>query len=241
MPDFTRIYARQEYMTPGAADTVELVAETVQPKERTLLLDVASGKGEAAATLAGRYACRIITVDLYDPFVQYAAAKFWHFNLRDLIAQVRGDGTQLPVRDAAFDAAYCIGAPSIVGLDPALREMARAVKPGGYVIVSDAVWHTKPDAPLGSEWRWVAQSTAVSVDDYAGHIEAAGLRVERTVVFPRSAWEDYFRPMLQVAEEARTSQPADPFLADEIDETVALERRAVESFLDYAAFIALKH
>ena len=31
MPDYSRIYARQEYLTPGAAETVELIAEVVQP------------------------------------------------------------------------------------------------------------------------------------------------------------------------------------------------------------------
>ena len=45
MPDYSRIYARQEYLTPGAAETVEIIAETVQPTETSLLLDVACGKG----------------------------------------------------------------------------------------------------------------------------------------------------------------------------------------------------
>jgi hypothetical protein len=30
----------------------------------------------------------------------------------------------------------------------------------------------------------------------------------------------------------------DPFFADEVDATVALERRAVEMYLDYATFVA---
>src|SRR5437899_4443054 len=64
MADFARIYARQERLTPGAAETVEIIAQTVQPTERSLLLDVACGKGEAAATLAGRFACRILAVEV---------------------------------------------------------------------------------------------------------------------------------------------------------------------------------
>ena len=144
MPDYARIYARQEYMTPGAAETVEIIAETVQPTEDTWLLDVASGKGEAAATLAGRFGCRIACIEPYDAFVHIATSKFWFFNLRDLAGVLRADGKRLPVRDGPFDAAYCIGAPSIVGLDDCLREMARAVKPGGWVTASDVVWRTQP-------------------------------------------------------------------------------------------------
>ncbi len=241
MPDFLRHYARQEYLTPGAAETVEMIAEAVQPGEQSLLLDVACGKGEAAATLAGRFACRVLAVDLYDPFIHYAAAKAWFFNLRDLVTVVRADGKQLPVRDGAFDAAYCIGAPSIVGMKHCLRELARAVKPDGHVVVSDIVWRTKPPQPLGSEWRWLAYSEPkLSAQEYAALVESAGLRVERTHVHPRSAWEEYWRPMLEVAQEAKTAQPADIAFADDIESGDALERRAVDAFIDYATFVARK-
>lgn len=241
MPDFPRIYSRQEYLTPGAPATVEIIAETVRPDERTWLLDLAAGKGEAAATLAARYACRIVAIDLYDPFIHYAAAKFWHFNLRDLVVVVRASGRSLPVRDDAVDAAYCIGAPSIVGLDPSLGELARVTRPGGHVVVSDIVWRTQPGAPLGREWRWLASAEPkLSGAEYAAAIERAGLTVERTYAHPASDWEEYWRPMLEVAEEAKTAQPADIFLADEIESGVAIERRAVETYIDYVTFVACK-
>src|SRR3990172_3697789 len=105
MTDFLRHYAKQEYLTPGAAETVDLIADAARPDGHSLLLDVACGKLEAACTLAGRFACRIVAVDIYDPFIHYAAAKTWFFNLRDLIAVVRADGKRLPLRSAAFDAA----------------------------------------------------------------------------------------------------------------------------------------
>jgi len=241
MGDPSAIYAKQEYLTPGAAETVEMIAEVVRPGEETLLLDVASGKGEAACHLATHYGCRVVAVDLFDPFIHYAAAKAWFFNLRDLVSVTRASGRRLPVRDGAFDAGYCIGAPSIVGLAPCLRELARAVRPGGWVIVSDAVWRAKPEGPLGPEWRWWAGDTPqVSIDEYAAVVTDAGLSIERTHVHAASAWEEYFRPMLELAHEARTKQPADPFLADDIESAVALDRRAQEMYVDYATFVARK-
>ena len=77
MADFARIYARQEYMTPGAAETVAIIAETVRPDESTQLLEVAAGKGEASATLASQFGCKIVAVEPYDAFVHIATAKFW--------------------------------------------------------------------------------------------------------------------------------------------------------------------
>lgn len=238
MPDYSRIYAHQEYLTPGAAETVELIADTVQPNERSLLLDVACGKGEAASTLAGRFACRIAAVEMFDAFIHHTAAKAWFYNLRDLITVLRADGRRLPVRDGTFDAAYCIGAPSIVGLEECLSELARAVKPAGHVIVSDIVWRARPETPLGDEWGWIANVDPISAHEYAAAIEAAGLRVERTHVHEHMVWEEYWGPMLQVAQSAKTSQPADIFFADDVESAVDLERRAVEEYIDYATFIA---
>jgi SAM-dependent methyltransferase len=238
MPDYARIYAKQEYMTPGAPTTVEIITETVKPDENTLLLDLGAGKGEAAATLASHYACRIVAIEPYDAFVHIATAKFWFYNLRDLASVVRANGRRLPVRDDAVDASYCIGGPSIVGLDPALRELARVTRPGGCVIVSDIVWRAKPGEPLGADWKWLAGVDQISADEYATHIQAGGLGVERMHIHPRSDWEEYFAPMLQVAKDARSGEAVDPFFADEVEETVALERRAVEAYLDYATFVA---
>ncbi len=240
MPDFSRIYARQDYLTPGAAETVEIIAETIQPTERTILVDVACGKGEAAATLAARFACRIAAIELFDPFIHHTAAKTWFYNLRDLITILRADGRHLPLRTGVSDAAYCIGAPSIVGLEECLRELTRVTRPGGHVIVSDIVWRAKPEAPLTEEWKWLARTDPISLDEYAAAIEATGLRTEHKHVHDRTVWEDYWRPMLAVANEAKTSQPADIAFADDVESGVELERRAVEAWLDYATFVARK-
>ena len=240
MTDYARIYAKQEYLTPGAAETVELIAKAVNPGESALLLDVAAGKGEAACSLASRFACRVLAVDLYDPFIQYAAAKAWHWNLGDLVSVLRADGSHLPVADAVCEAAYCIGGPSIVGPEPCLTELARAVKPGGHVIVSDIVWRRKPDGALGPEWGVVAEiSPRLSRDEYTALIAAQGLAVSRVHIHERSAWEEYFRPMADVAREARASgDPDDLALAQEIERDIAVEGRAADAFLDYVTFLA---
>jgi ubiquinone/menaquinone biosynthesis C-methylase UbiE len=237
LPDFTRVYARQEYLTPGAAQTVRMIAERVQPDEDTWLLDMGSGKGEAAATLAGEFGCRILAVERNEPFIHYSAAKFWHFNLRDLVTVLRANGRKLPVRDSTIDAAYCIGGPSIVGLERALGELARATRPGGWVICSDICWRSQPGA-LGKEWDWLATVQQTTAGEYQELLKAAGLTVEDVYTHPREDWEEYFRPMLAVADEAKTTQPADVFLADEIESQVALERRAADAYLDYVTFVA---
>lgn len=237
MPDYARIYAQQEYLTPGAAETVAWLAEAARPDAWSRLLEVACGKGEAACTLAARTGCRLLAVDQYVPFLEHTARKATERGLDALVAPVHADGRQLPVADATFDAAYCIGAPSIVGLEPGLRELRRAVHPGGVVAVSDVVWREKPVGPLGQDWKWVAQQQPqIDADEYAAVIAACGLTVEQVHVHPRSAWDDYHRPMAAVAADARAQ--GDIAFADEVEEDLVLEQRALDAFWDYATFIA---
>ena len=86
----------------------------------------------------------------------------------------------------------------------------------------------------------VAQiSPRLSQDEYAALIAAQGLVVSQVHIHERSAWEEYFRPMADVAREARASgDPEDLALAQEIERDIAIEGRAADAFLDYATFLA---
>ena len=73
---------------------------------------------------------------------------------------VLGEAEDLPVRDDSFDACLSIGAFNYFN-DPekALREMARAVKPGGTIVISDEVpdltnqlWFHKVGLPGLDRW-----------------------------------------------------------------------------------------
>jgi len=236
-PDrFSRIYARQEYLTPGAAETVALFAEAARPDASARILEVACGKAEAACTLAARFGCRVLAVDRHEPFLRYDAAKVRDRDLAHRVSLVRADGRRLPVPDASLDGGYCIGAPSIVGLEDCLRELRSAVHPGGAVAVSDIVWRVKPDGPLGPEWSWVArQEPQIDADEYAAAIASCGLRVERVHIHPRSAWDDYYAPMAATAAAERAA--GDAAFADGVERGIAVERRALDAFWDYATFI----
>ena len=96
-----------------------------------------------------------------------------------LLPSVRRPGCPVD-GDAAFDAGYCIGRHSIVGLEPCLRELRCAVRPGGVVVVSDLYWRRRPGRPLGPQWGWVAEVTdRRSLDEYRRALERAGVALER--------------------------------------------------------------
>ncbi len=98
------------------------------------LLDVAVGDGVYLPWLPESW--KVVGVDVSR--VQLSACKK-RAQGRD-VRLVLGEAEDLPVSDGGFDAAISIGAFNYFN-DPekALREMVRAVKPGGVVVISDEV------------------------------------------------------------------------------------------------------
>jgi ubiquinone/menaquinone biosynthesis C-methylase UbiE len=230
------MYAKQDHMTPGAAQTVDIITDSVPFGGAPRLLEMASGKGAAAATLASRHICRIVCVEPHGSFVRQSVDRFSRLGLRG-VRVVQGDGRRLPIRNGVMDAAYCIGAPSIVGLRPALTELTRVVHPGARVIVSDITWREQP-GPLGREWGWAAAAAQTSTEQYVDELTSVGLLVDRVVVHGRDAWDEYWQPLRLVADEARSA--GDLAFADETQQLIDVERRAVNAWLDYTTFIAVR-
>lgn len=237
MTDWARTYARQDYLTPGAAETVDMFARRARPDETMRVLDVAPGKGEAAISLAERFGCQAIGLDAYAEFVELARTRSRARAADGLVSFVRGDGQRLPFRAGAFDGAMCIGGPSIVGAEGCLGELARVVRPRGVVVVSDLVWRVGNHVVLGPEYGWLAEyDYRVSVDDWAVLMAACGLALEETVILGLDAWDAYHDPMLEVAAEARKA--GDHAFADEVVKSVLPERLAAEQgVFEYAVFV----
>lgn len=126
-------YLRYSF-TMGTEQEVAFLAETLGLSRGQRVLDVGCGPGRHATELARR-GIEVIGVDISQRFVELA--------VQDAPAGasfVRGDARVLPVAAESFDVAWslCQGGFGLVGDDdPAvLDEMARAVRPGGAVVVS---------------------------------------------------------------------------------------------------------
>ena len=235
MPDdrVWKIYAGQEFLTPGARETIDVVSTLVPSSGCPRILDVAYGKDAGAMLLAERHDCSLLGVDTHT-FAAEVARRAAARGLAGRVAFVIGDGGRLPVRDAAFDVAMCIGAPSIVGTERCLAEMARALRPGGALVVSDWVWARKPvppeAIPLGVDIE------PLTLDEYADIVRGAGLDVVSADPLPQSAWDAYYEP-LRVAIAALRAERL-----DDVPQPIEDELRVYDSGLGpewwrYAVFV----
>jgi ubiquinone/menaquinone biosynthesis C-methylase UbiE len=132
------------------ADVIDALAAHAEVGSATAVVDVGTGTGFVATGLAGR-AVTVIGVDNSPAMLAVANENLAALTLRNVVL-VESDLDALPLPDDSVDAAVANmvlhHAP-----DPAvmLAEMARVVRPGGKVAITDAVEHTH-------EWMRVEQA-----------------------------------------------------------------------------------
>jgi demethylmenaquinone methyltransferase / 2-methoxy-6-polyprenyl-1,4-benzoquinol methylase len=101
------------------------------------LLDVATGTADLAIEAAQQHASvRVAGIDFVQAMMNRGLIKIAEKGLSDRVRLLRGDALALPFPDHSFDvAAIAFGIRNIPDRTRALREMGRAVVPGGQVMV----------------------------------------------------------------------------------------------------------
>jgi ubiquinone/menaquinone biosynthesis C-methylase UbiE len=123
------------------ADIIDALADRTQTGPATTVVDVGTGTGFVAAGLAGR-AARVFGVDNSPAMLAVARDNLAALDAANVVT-LEGDLDALPLGDDSVDVAVANmvlhHAP-----DPAvmLTEMARVVRPGGNIAITDAVEHS---------------------------------------------------------------------------------------------------
>lgn len=126
-----------EFHIRGRKATLEL-AEQMNLGELAHVLDIGSGLGGPARTLAEAYGCHVTGIDLTREFCEAAEALSKWVDLSDRVTFKQGDATNLPFDDDQFDAAMTIHvAMNIPAKDKMYQQARRVVKPGGIFAVYD--------------------------------------------------------------------------------------------------------
>ncbi|HET7488726.1 MAG TPA: methyltransferase domain-containing protein [Acidimicrobiales bacterium] len=168
---------------PGGLDLTRRLARSLDLRAGQRVLDVASGPGATAFLLAAELGVDVEGVDLGEQSVAGANAKAEANGMAGQVRFTVGDAERLPLGDASVDAVVCECAfCTFPDKATAAREMARVLKPGGRIGITDV---TLDPERLHEELRslagWVAcLADARPVAQYAELLGAAGLSVTLT-------------------------------------------------------------
>jgi ubiquinone/menaquinone biosynthesis C-methylase UbiE len=126
-----------EFHIRGRKATLEL-AQSLKLSTTSNVLDIGSGLGGPARTLAETFGCRVTGIDLTQAFCDAALTLSEWVGLSDRAAFRQGDATSLPFADGEFDAAMTIhAAMNIRSKDKMYAEARRVLKPGDRFGVYD--------------------------------------------------------------------------------------------------------
>ncbi|MGN6258520.1 MAG: class I SAM-dependent methyltransferase [Solirubrobacterales bacterium] len=191
----TESFARNEVTTK--AETLGALVELVPEDPGASWLETACGPGVISRTLAARVG-RVHGVDLTPSMVEKAAAEASREGIANVDFSV-GDVTALEFDDASFDGAvtrfsfHHIPAPSRV-----MGEMARVVRPGGWVVVSDFIADPDRDAYAAVEeierLRDPSHWSCLTAEQLRTIGEEFGLELESEQLIPFDLdYEDWLR------------------------------------------------
>jgi ubiquinone/menaquinone biosynthesis C-methylase UbiE len=168
---------------PGGLDLTRRVARTIELRPGDRVLDLASGPGTTAFLLASEFGVEVDGVDLGDLTVAKANATAASEGLGEQVRFHLGDAERIPLPDASVDAVVCECAfCTFPDKKTAAAEMARVLKPGGRVGITDvALDPARLDAELQTLAGWVAcLADARPVAEYIELLAGAGLTVTHT-------------------------------------------------------------
>ncbi|MGI9388322.1 MAG: class I SAM-dependent methyltransferase [Methyloligellaceae bacterium] len=167
-----------EFHIRGRKATLELADQMMLSKD-ALVLDIGSGLGGPARTLAEEYGCHVTGIDLTQAFCDAAQIMSGWVNLSDRVVFQQGDATDLPLADNQFDAAMTIHvAMNIPAKAEVYAQARRVVKPGGVFAVYDVLQGEGGDVFFPVPWaREPSISHLVSPDDMESLLADAGFQI----------------------------------------------------------------
>jgi ubiquinone/menaquinone biosynthesis C-methylase UbiE len=165
---------------PGGPALTRRLADTLGLKRGERVADVASGPGTTALLLAAEYGVIVEGVDLGPAAVAAATARATAAGVEGRVGFRVGDAERLPLDYVSVDAVVCECALcTFPDKAAAAAEMARVLKPGGRIGITDVTLdRDRLDPELATFAGWVACiADARPAAEYCRYLERAGLEM----------------------------------------------------------------
>lgn len=172
-----------DYFHPGGAQLTSQLARALRVESGSIVVDVASGPGTSALHVARETGCDVVGVELAAENVAAAAQAAKKAGLDARVRFVQGDAEALPLADKSMDGAICECALcTFPDKDAAARELARVLRPGARLALSDMTADAGQLPPeLTDLQAWVACiADARPLAEIATLLERSGFDVEAT-------------------------------------------------------------
>ena len=222
-------------LNPGSARTTLRGLDLATPlPHNPQILELGCGEGTVAILLAETTGGTVTALDLHPHYLDTLTERAKARGLEDRIRPVQGDVAALPFPDHSFDLVWGEGIVFVLGMERALREWRRLLRPGGWLALSEAFL---AEGPLPEEVRafWErVYPQALTEEGNAALFRAAGYRHVGHFVQPdEDWWEPYYTPLegrLPALRETYRDEPEALEVLAGIQEEIDLRRRFPQTY-----------
>jgi len=209
----------------------KLVADAIDPRPGSLVLDIGCGIGGPAAWMGRESDCRVIGVDVMQHAVRSLRRLFPE--LSALVASSRA----LPFESSSIDGAMMLGVmETIAAKDEALSEIARVLVPGARVVIYTHLWRERAaDAPAADRFE-----TRERFEQILATSRLSVLRSESMHDFPAPP-EDWREVARRARTEVERIHGSDPGFAAAATELAKIARLIRETVVAPWLYVLVKH
>jgi SAM-dependent methyltransferase len=226
------LFGGMEKLGPGGDAHTLHVLGLLPGSELHVIVDAGCGTGRQTLVLARALGRRIQAIDTHAPFLDELARRSRKAGIGHLVRVLCMDMLHVPDLFRDIDLLWSEGAAYNVGFCHALETWAPAVKPGGFVVVSELSWLGERMPRAAAEFFASAYPEMQPVHENAARARGAGYEVLETYALPPEAWVEGYYELLEPRASALADHPDASVrrLAAETLEEIGVFERSEESY-----------
>jgi len=171
------ISAFEEFHIRGRIATREL-GQLAKLTEGMKVLDIGSGVGGPARTLAAEFGCEVVGLDLVDEYCNTAEMLTGKVGLSDKVTFRKGNMLDMPFEDAAFNVVWSQHVTmNIENKQQLFREIRRVLRPDGIFVLYEII--AGQSSPIHLPVPWAGDSTInflVTPEEYRSMLKESGFK-----------------------------------------------------------------
>jgi serine/threonine-protein kinase HipA len=201
------LYGGMEKLAPGSdADTLK-VLDMLPRQPYPLVVDAGCGSGRQTLVLAKQLQSTVHAIDTYKPFLTHLETLAREGGVDHLIRTHCMDMTDIPDVFRDIDLLWSEGAAYSIGFPNALKRWHGAIRPGGFMVVSELCWQREAVPADVRQFFANEYPDMRSVDENLSVIRQAGYDILATHTLPGSAWMEGYYDILEPRARALLDHP----------------------------------
>ena len=196
MKYFLEIFGSVPRAGPGSSASTRRAYEMMPaPPDSPRILDIGCGPGVQTVDLLKISRGTVLALDFLPEMIERTKSNAERAHVVERLKVLVQDMQQMDFPSASFDVIWSEAAIYNLGFENGLKKVKSFVRPGGCVVVSEAVWlKPQPPTPVIEFWRQYPEID--TVENKLEVIDRFGYKIEGHFVLPECDWTaDYYDPM----------------------------------------------